>query len=349
MSRTVRSMICFVLTAKDLDSFVETYKIPERFSPTLPGPDDSAEFTPDQIVLYALAFSSCGVRYPLSSFKIDLLHHFKVYFSQLHPLGFMRVVHFELSCMAVSGEPSILLFCMFYKLISDGDRFTFAKRKDSVSQPCYSFMPTSTYLKEWKSRFIFVSAAMILESPLLRDAKAAIEDNVPILFADEIVQWKHMYENPMRAFTFSEWILAMGGLSPFYSVRPKAFFGKKEMTMWGLLQGHSRDVKFVVDDRVEPSLNQGVEMRVTEGSVQAGGSAIGDKDEGASSDEKKDSPGSLQVPAPRGIQLRLRTASGQKAFPTIKASSELPPIGVKGSLSKHLRSSSLVRELPCSD
>ncbi|KAJ0753145.1 hypothetical protein HanPI659440_Chr09g0332451 [Helianthus annuus] len=163
----------------------------------------------------------------LPSFKIDLLRHFRVHFSQLHPMGFMRVVHFELSCAAVFGEPSIPLFCMFYKLISDGDWFTFAKRKDNVYRPCYSFMPTSTYPKEWKSRFIFVFAAMIPESPPLRDAKAAIEDSVPILSADEIVQWKRMYENPTRAFTFSERILAMGGPSPFYSVRPKTFFGKK--------------------------------------------------------------------------------------------------------------------------
>ncbi|KAJ0651262.1 hypothetical protein HanOQP8_Chr15g0559091 [Helianthus annuus] len=150
MSRTGRSMIRSVLKAKDLESFVDTYKIPRRFSPTLPGPDDSADCTPDMIVLYTLAFSSRGVRYPLSSFKINLLRHFGVHFSQLYPLGFMRVVHFELSCVAVSSESSIPLFCMFYKLISDGDWFTFAKRKDSVSSPCYSFMPTSTYHKEWK-------------------------------------------------------------------------------------------------------------------------------------------------------------------------------------------------------
>ncbi|MFS7988929.1 hypothetical protein Hanom_Chr11g01040651 [Helianthus anomalus] len=49
-----------------------------------------------------------------------------------------------------------------------------------------------------------------------------------------------MYENPTRAFTFPERVLAMGGLSPLYSVRPRAFFGKKcwfyvEMPLWGLL------------------------------------------------------------------------------------------------------------------
>ncbi|KAJ0935293.1 hypothetical protein HanRHA438_Chr03g0117401 [Helianthus annuus] len=209
MSRTGRSMIRSVLTAKDLESFVEIYKIPERFSPTLPGPDDSAECTPDRIVLYTLSFSSCSVRYPLSPFKVDLLRHFKVHFSQLHPPGFMRVVHFKLSCVAVFGELSIPMFFMFYKLVSDGDWFTFAKRKDSISQPCYSFMPISTYPKEWKSRFIFISVAMIPESPPLRDAKAANEDSVPILSTDEIVQWKRVYENLTRAFTFPEGLLAL--------------------------------------------------------------------------------------------------------------------------------------------
>ncbi|KAM0024390.1 hypothetical protein Hdeb2414_s0022g00615221 [Helianthus debilis subsp. tardiflorus] len=51
-----------------------------------------------------------------------------------------------------------------------------------------------------------------------------------------------------------------------------------------------------------------------------------------------------QVSAPRGIRLRLQSASGQKAPPVAKDASELPPIGVKGSLSKHLRSSNFVSE-----
>ncbi|MFS7967588.1 hypothetical protein Hanom_Chr09g00787481 [Helianthus anomalus] len=235
MSRSGRSAIRSVLTVKDLKSFFETYNIPQQFSPSLSGHNESAECTPDRIPLYTLAFSSCGVRYPLSPFKVALLRQFGVHFSQLHPLGFMRVVHFELSCAAVFGEPSIPLFCMFYKLISDGDWFTFAKRQNSVSKPCYSFMLTSSYSKDWKSRFIFVSAAMITESPLPRDAEAAIEDAIPTLSATETVQWKQMYENPTRAFTFSEGILAMGGLSPSYPVRPKAFCWQKRYLLFGFV------------------------------------------------------------------------------------------------------------------
>ncbi|KAJ0737116.1 hypothetical protein HanLR1_Chr06g0203391 [Helianthus annuus] len=127
----------------------------------------------------------------------------------------MRIVHFELSCVVVSGEPSVLLFRMFYRLQSEGDWFTFAKRKDSVSFPCYSFMPTSTYPKEWKNNFIFVSASLIPESPPpLRDPKAVIDDSVPALSANEIVRWKRMYEHPSRAFNFPKGILSIGGLSP---------------------------------------------------------------------------------------------------------------------------------------
>ncbi|MFS7890261.1 hypothetical protein Hanom_Chr00s000016g01616641 [Helianthus anomalus] len=100
----------------NIQYIVDTHQILERFSPTLPGPNDPAVCTPERIILYTLAFSFCGVRYPLSLFKVELLQHFGIHFSQLHPLTFMRVVHFEHSCATVSGEPSVPLFCMFYKL-----------------------------------------------------------------------------------------------------------------------------------------------------------------------------------------------------------------------------------------
>ncbi|KAM0024628.1 hypothetical protein Hdeb2414_s0022g00617981 [Helianthus debilis subsp. tardiflorus] len=168
-------------------------------------------------------FPSCDVRYPLSAFKVDLLKHFGMHFSQLHPLAFMRIVHFELQCVAVAVEPSV------------------------VSPPCYYFMFTSTYPKEWKNRFIFVSSAMMSESSPLRDPKAPIEDSVPVLSVDEIVQWKRMYENPTRVFTF------------LFVQKPS--LGKK-MTLWGLLQGDCRDIKFMVGDKVDPDMSHALEKKV---------------------------------------------------------------------------------------
>ncbi|KAJ0524741.1 hypothetical protein HanHA300_Chr09g0304061 [Helianthus annuus] len=353
MSRSGRSAIRSVLTAKDLKSFVETYNIHEQFSPSLSGPNELAECTPDMIPLYTLAFSSCGVRYPLSPFKVALLPQFGVHFSQLHPLGFMRLVHFVLSCAAVSGEPSIPLFCMFYKLISDGDWFTFSKRQNSVSKPCYSFMPTSTYPKDWKSRFIFVSATMMPESPLPRDVEAVIEDVVSTLSTAETVQWKRMYENPTRAFTFFRGDARHGGLSPSYPVCPKAFFccavifsafSCTELTLWRLLQGY-RGVnpgwgfcRHGVDegtpsDEEESSLDPPLVQHSDQSDDEALEVCLFRKRKAASP---------KPTPTPRDIRQRLRSASGQKPPPLSKVVSDLPPVGVKGSLSKHLRSSSLV-------
>ncbi|MFS7935637.1 hypothetical protein Hanom_Chr05g00405911 [Helianthus anomalus] len=203
---------------------------------------------------------------------------------------------------------------------------------------------------------------MIPESPPLRDAMVAIEESVPILSTNEIVQWKRMYENPTRSFTFPEGIY--GGIKPLLLGPAESFYWQEryshvlEMALWGLLQGDCKDVKFVVGDKVEPSMSRGVERRVAEGLVQAGESAVGEKDEEASSNEKKVPPGSLQagsssndvdedvesrlahkrkafspkqVHAPHDIWLRLRSASGQKAFPATLVPSELPPNGVNGS------------------
>ncbi|MFS8034794.1 hypothetical protein Hanom_Chr17g01585411 [Helianthus anomalus] len=76
-------------------------------------------------------------------------------------------------------------------------------------------MPPSTYPKEWKNRFIFVSASIIPRSPPPRDPKeSSVDDNVPVLSANETVLWKRMYEHPTRAYNFLEGVLAMGGLNP---------------------------------------------------------------------------------------------------------------------------------------
>ncbi|KAM0041513.1 hypothetical protein Hdeb2414_s0011g00367201 [Helianthus debilis subsp. tardiflorus] len=141
--------------------------------------------------------------------------------------------------------------------------------EDSVTLPCYSFMPTSIYPKEWKNMFIFISASMIPESPPLRDPKASTDDNVPVRSANETVLWKRMYEHLTRAYSFPEGILAMGGPSHLYSVRSKAYFGKKvissvllvcaEMSLWYLLQADCKGISFVVGGVVNQEMGNVLE------------------------------------------------------------------------------------------
>ncbi|KAJ0570839.1 hypothetical protein HanHA300_Chr05g0182671 [Helianthus annuus] len=124
------------------------------------------------------------------------------------------------------------------------------------------------------------------------------------------------------------------------------------MTLWGLLQGDCMDIKFMVGDMVNPDMSCGLEKKAsgTGSSVRAGDYVVEEKDEKDSSDEAGDSRGSLRVQDSSDDEddedlesrlLRKRKAA-QASSP--KAASKLPPARTKGSLSKHLRSSSRVSE-----
>ncbi|MFS7984803.1 hypothetical protein Hanom_Chr11g00990931 [Helianthus anomalus] len=145
----------------------------------------------------------------------------------------------------------------------------------------------------------------------------------------------------------------MGGLSPSYSVRHKAFFvifsvsSYTELTLWRLLQGDSKDVKFVVGDEVDPGLNRSTGMQFTGGSVHAGGSVAVEEGEGASSDGEENSPDPLPTErsshdGDEDLKIRLVRKRKVKPPPSTKDASELPLAGVKGSLSMHMRSTILV-------
>ncbi|KAJ0734697.1 hypothetical protein HanPI659440_Chr11g0423161 [Helianthus annuus] len=253
-----------------------------------------------------------------------LLKHYSIHLSQLHSLAFLRIVHFELSCVAFPGEPSLPLFRRFYRLRSDGDWFKFEKRKDSISLPCYSFIPTSTYPKEWKNRFIFVSPSMIPESLPLRDPVAAIDDGVPPLSAAEDVLWRKMCENPTRAFNFPKGILAMGGLSPFYLIRPKAFHENKGVVnpeIGGVLGGRTPDVGCSVVGVVEgtPSTKGGSSKGSEDSHNSPPVENVSSRDEDfltrLSRKRNLDSPVNtgVVVPEARNIRHRLRRASSQKS------------------------------------
>ncbi|MFS7901366.1 hypothetical protein Hanom_Chr00s200637g01837831 [Helianthus anomalus] len=108
-------------------------------------------------------------------------------------------------------------------------------------------MSISTYPKKWKNSFIFVSPSMLFKPLCIRYPVAAIKDGVPPLSAIEDVIWRHMYEHSTRALNFLEDILEMGGLSPFYLTRPRAFYDGRDMFLWSLLQADCRGVSYVVE------------------------------------------------------------------------------------------------------
>ncbi|KAJ0795932.1 hypothetical protein HanPI659440_Chr04g0156221 [Helianthus annuus] len=216
-------------------------------------------------------------------------------------------------------------------------------------------MPISTYLKEWKNKFIFISPNMLHEPLVPRDPSTAIEDDVPSVSVACDPLWKLMCENPTRAFNFPEGILVMGGVSPLSPRRPKAI----------LDGGDAKGVVFVYEDEdgdlvEDPKVNavpdsgtpfpKGSTYQVSEGShtyprvenVSCG------EDEPAvplSHKPKSDSVAitdvEKHVPRSRNIRSCLCSASNQESQPLSRTVLEAPHVVGKASLSKHLKVSRL--------
>ncbi|MFS7951431.1 hypothetical protein Hanom_Chr07g00595091 [Helianthus anomalus] len=163
-------------------------------------------------------------------------------------------------------------------------------------------------------------------------------------------------------------ILAMGGLSHFYLIRPKAFHEEREMSLRSLLQTDCKGISFMVEDVVNPEI-----CGVLGGNApDVGGSAVGviegtpsskegsykgsensqhspRVENGNSTDEylatrisRKPKPDlvvdvKVVIPEPRSILKRFRSACPQKSQPASRSASEAPLVNTKGSLSKHLK------------
>nr|GEW51362.1 transposase (putative), gypsy type [Tanacetum cinerariifolium] len=71
-----------------------------------------------------------------------VIKHFKVYISQLVPLGLSNVITLEILCRNLNMKSIVTLFRVFQTLFKQGDWFSFAKRED----------PAPVYMKGVKSR-----------------------------------------------------------------------------------------------------------------------------------------------------------------------------------------------------
>ncbi|GKC06918.1 hypothetical protein Tco_0998528, partial [Tanacetum coccineum] len=90
------------LTQDDLNELIIKYKIPRDLHSRLPSEGFvMSELSDDAIFVYYSIFDFSGVRISFSSFLLSLIKHYKVYFSQLGPLGLNKVVTFEVLCRSL--------------------------------------------------------------------------------------------------------------------------------------------------------------------------------------------------------------------------------------------------------
>nr|GEX27005.1 hypothetical protein [Tanacetum cinerariifolium] len=127
-----------VLTHEALDTFCNTFHIPEDVHPVLPNQDDTMHERPaEKIRLYTRFFDFANFRLPLSTFLVDILRHFRINISQLSVIRAAKVSHFEILCRIYGIVPTVGLFWCFYVNSKKSGWMSFSKHDFA----CLAFIP----------------------------------------------------------------------------------------------------------------------------------------------------------------------------------------------------------------
>ncbi|GKC30650.1 hypothetical protein Tco_1037944 [Tanacetum coccineum] len=194
-----------------VESFCNSYYIPDEVHPTAPGRDRTiTQFPEGKVGVYTRLFDYCGYRIPLTKFFVSVLKYFRIHISQLSPFGAARISHFEVLTRVLDLGPSVAVFRAFYtRMYSDG-LFSFAKR--SLSAPsCLSKPPDS--IKNWADHFFWVDSRVFPISVPLYTGGVLEKDPAPHLTArqEQVVQVLSSNKAPFRRYP--ECFLALVGLN----------------------------------------------------------------------------------------------------------------------------------------
>ncbi|GJR81075.1 hypothetical protein Tco_0151860 [Tanacetum coccineum] len=85
-----------IMTREMVESFCNSYYIPDEVHPTAPRRDMTiTQFPEGKVGVYTRLFDYCGYRIPLTKFFVSVLKYFRIHISQLSPFGAARISHFE--------------------------------------------------------------------------------------------------------------------------------------------------------------------------------------------------------------------------------------------------------------
>ncbi|MFS7953485.1 hypothetical protein Hanom_Chr07g00619221 [Helianthus anomalus] len=93
------------------DSLVKNFKFPDAWGVRYPEEGQTAADAPaGYITLFWDYFADGNFRLPTTRFVLDVLDYYKFHISQLHPIGMVRIRHFEFLCRSMRIEPTINRF-----------------------------------------------------------------------------------------------------------------------------------------------------------------------------------------------------------------------------------------------
>ncbi|MFS7921711.1 hypothetical protein Hanom_Chr03g00240121 [Helianthus anomalus] len=197
------------------NNLVQEYDIKPEWHPVLP----SKKYTTfplrqGKITLFSDFFKFCNSRLPITKFCKSVLDEYQIHISQMHPLGLVKLYHFEFACIALGHIPEIIVFRAFFILVWKSPFFTFDRRDIGVS--CLRNIPTSSRDKDWNKKFFYFDASVIAGEMHWREmgAKDKFKDDGPPVDAYiENALFKRFSQRPSECTVISDGALVMAGMS----------------------------------------------------------------------------------------------------------------------------------------
>ncbi|MFS7977475.1 hypothetical protein Hanom_Chr10g00904401 [Helianthus anomalus] len=154
------------------DGLIRNLKFPESWGALYPEEGQTAANAPTgYITLFWDFFCKGNIRLPVTRFFLEILEFYNLHIPQLHPIGMVRVRHFEFVCRTMYVEPTISRFRVFHQMHCTQGFYSFVQRasaKKILQQPPKSF-------HDWKQKFFFIKAGIIPVRMVLRG-----KEDVPI-------------------------------------------------------------------------------------------------------------------------------------------------------------------------
>ncbi|KAJ0783556.1 hypothetical protein HanLR1_Chr01g0021681 [Helianthus annuus] len=154
------------------DGLVQNFRFPENWGALYPEEGQTAADAPaGYITLFSDFFCEGNFRLPVTKFFLEILEYYKLHISQLHPIGTVRVRHFEFVCWTMHIEPTVPRFRVFHQIHCTQGFYSFVQRasaKNILQHPPKSF-------HDWKQNFFFIKAGVIRVRMVLRG-----KEDVPI-------------------------------------------------------------------------------------------------------------------------------------------------------------------------
>ncbi|KAJ0744837.1 hypothetical protein HanPI659440_Chr10g0392161 [Helianthus annuus] len=154
------------------DGLIQNLKFPESWGALYPEEGQTAADAPSgYITLFWDFFCDGNFRLPATTFLLDILSFYNIHLSQLHPIGMVRVRHFEFVCRSMNIEPTVPRFRVFHQMHCTQGFCSFVQRataKKILLNPPKSF-------HDWKKKFFFIKAGVVPVRMVLRG-----KEDVPI-------------------------------------------------------------------------------------------------------------------------------------------------------------------------